>query len=105
MPRAGAWYPVVGEAGDERFVLQIRGKRVAIHKKLLELRPERPRTFTVVVRTRDTAATAAALRGEIDRTYAVCPACTNRVRILPDQSAASCPECSHRGEVAWWETG
>src|SRR5512135_1298490 len=74
MPRAGAWYPVVGEASNERAVLEVRGKRVAILKKLLEIRPDRPKVFTVVARSRDTAASVAGSRGEeIARVYAVCP--------------------------------
>jgi len=105
MPRAGAWYPVVGETTGDRAVLEIRGKKVAIHKKLLEIRPEKPKTFTVVVRTRSTVATVTASGVRMDQTYAVCPACTNRVRILKNDKVASCPECNHRGEVAWWETG
>src|SRR6185295_1940185 len=49
-PRAGAWYPIVGEAGDERVVLEIRGRRVAVQKKLLEIRAGRPDRITVVSR-------------------------------------------------------
>ena len=52
MPRAGGWYPVVGEASGDRAVIDVRGKRVAIHRKLLEIRPARPDVFTVVVRSR-----------------------------------------------------
>ena len=54
-PRAGAWSPVVGEAAGQRAVLEVRGTRVAILKSLLEIRPDRPKVFTVVVRSRDTA--------------------------------------------------
>lgn len=106
MPRAGAWYPVVGEASGQRAVLEIRGKRVAILKKLLEIRPRQPEVFTVVVRSRETVATVLADRGsEIGRVYAVCPACTQRVRVLENQAMATCASCGHRAEIAWWETG
>ena len=105
MPRAGAWYPVVGEATNERVVLEVRGRRVAIPRKFLEIRPDRPKVFTVVVRSRDTAANVEAGGRDMDRVYAVCPACTSRIRILQDQPVATCSECQHRGEVAWWETG
>ncbi len=105
-PRAGAWYPVVGETSGERLVLQVRGRRVAIQKKLLEVRSDRPRTFTVVIRTRETAQNVRAAGGpRIDMIYAVCPVCTMRMPILKDQPAATCAECGHGGEVAWWETG
>lgn len=102
-PRAGAWYPVFGDADDDRVVLEVRGRRVAVHRRLLEIRPDRPATFTVVVRSRDSFP-AMALTA-VDRVYAVCPHCTNRIRILENQPAAHCRECGHGGDVAWWETG
>jgi DNA-directed RNA polymerase subunit RPC12/RpoP len=106
MPRAGAWYPVVGEASGERAVIEVRGKRVAILKKLLEIRSDRPKVFTVVVRSRETAESVLAKRGsEIERIYAVCPECTQRVRVLEDQKQATCTRCGHHAEIAWWETG
>ena len=105
-PRSGAWYPVVGEASGQRAVIEVRGKRVAILKSLLEIRPDRPKVFTVVVRSRDTAARLLATGGpEIGRVYAVCPACTDRTRVLDNQSMATCAKCGHRAEIAWWETG
>ncbi len=105
-PRAGAWYPVVGDASGERAVLQVRGKRVAVQKKFLEIRPDRPTVVTVVVRSRDTTETAVQDRGApLDRVYAVCPACAERVRVVREQERATCPKCEHHGEVAWWETG
>ena len=105
-PRAGAWYAVVGETSGERAVLEVRGRRVAVHKKLLEIRTDRPNVFTVVVRSRETAEHASEKLGAaVQRVYAVCPACTARVRVLDDQPMATCGKCGHRGEVAWWETG
>lgn len=105
-PRAGAWYAVVGDASDDRAVLQVKDKRVAVHRKFLEIRPDRPQVFTVVVRSRNTAYDVLAVRGmKIDRIYAVCPACTGRVHVLQDQEMAMCTKCGHRAEVAWWETG
>lgn len=106
VPRASAWYPVVGEASGERAVLEVRGKRVAIQRKLLEIRPKRPDVFTVVVRPRDSAAKAPATGGSaLGLCYAVCPACTERVRVADRQTMATCPKCEHRAEIAWWETG
>jgi hypothetical protein len=106
MPRAGAWYPVVGEANNDRIVLEIRGKKVAIQKKFLEVREKRPETFTAVVRSRATVAMILKARGEeIQRTYAVCPNCMNRIAAFQGQAAASCKQCGHAAEIAWWETG
>ncbi len=104
VPRAGAWYPVLGETSGERAVLVIRGKRVAIQKRLLEIRPDRPEVFTVVVRSREEAATPAP-GAPIARVYAVCPACSQRVQVVDQQTLATCPKCGHEAEVAWWDTG
>jgi len=104
-PRAGAWYPIVGEAGDERVVLEIRGRRVAVQKKLLEIRAERPDRITVVSRGVQEESPAAGKAWDLGRTYGVCPACGARIRLFGDVPNATCGECGHRGEVAWWETG
>ncbi len=105
LPRAGAWYPVLGETSGDRAVLRIRGKRVAILKKLLEFRDERPRVFTVVIRPKEALADLAPFGAELARVYAVCPVCSQRVRIVDKQTMATCAGCGHDGEIAWWETG
>ncbi len=105
-PRAGAWYPVVGEASSGRVVLEVRGRRVAVQRRFLEIRPDRPNVFTVVVRTRGSVRMTERGEGaQGERVYAVCPYCTTRVRVLQDQPAVTCSRCGHRGAVAWWETG
>ncbi len=104
LPRAGAWYPVLGETSGERAVLVIRGRRVAIQKRLLEIRSDRPNVFTVVVRSREAAASLAP-GAPIARVYAVCPACSQRVQIVDQQLMATCTKCGHEAEVAWWDTG
>ena len=102
----GAWYPVVGETTSDRVVLDIVGRRVAIQRKYLEVRDKRPQTFTAVTRTRNTLTTLRKDHAlEIERIYAVCPQCMNRVPAFPGQAAASCKRCGHAGEIAWWETG
>lgn len=105
MPRAGAWYPVVAENGENRVVLQINERRVAVPRQLLEFRASRPTRFTVVSRALDDPNPAAGTPDDFGRTYAVCPACGSRVFVFDTQSAAACSSCGHRGEVAWWETG
>lgn len=104
-PRTGAWYPIVGEADDNRVVLEIRGKRVAVLRRLLEIRPDRPTWFSAVVRARGTEHPAAGTPQDLGRVYAVCPACGTRVRVSQDQIGALCPDCGHRGEIAWWDSG
>ena len=102
----GAWYPVVGETTNERVVIEIVGRKVAIQKKYLEVRDKRPNTFTAVTRTRQTLQTLRKDQAiEIERIYAVCPHCMNRVPAFPGQAQASCKRCGHAAEIAWWDTG
>lgn len=106
MPRAGAWYPVVGEASGERAVLEIGGKRVAVAKHLLEVRPDRPRSFTVVVWSRDSEERVlGAGATKFQRMYAVCPECADRTLVFENQPKTTCRKCGHHADVAWWETG
>lgn len=105
MPRAGAWYAVVGEASGERVVIDVRGKRVAVAKRFLEVREQRPKTFTVVWHSRESVARLKETLGpEVPRIYAVCPSCAQRVRVFEGQPMAQC-ECGHHAAVAWDETG
>lgn len=105
MPRAGAWYPVLGEAGPDRLILEIRGRRVAVRRHLFEVREERPRTFTVVVRTKDDPNPAHGTAQDVGRQYAVCPACGTRASLAGAPKVIRCAGCGHIGEVAYWETG
>ena len=104
-PRAGAWYPVIGETSDDRVVLEIRGRKVAVQRKLLEIRPDRPTRITVVSRGVTEQSPAAGKAWDLGRTYGVCPSCGSRIRLFGEVPVATCGECGHRGEVAWWETG
>jgi hypothetical protein len=104
-PRAGAWYPIVAETADQRVVLEIRGRRVAVLRRLLEIRAERPDRITVVYRGGNEPSPAAGKAWDLGRVYGVCPACGSRIRLFGEPPMALCGECGHRGEVAWWETG
>jgi len=102
MPRTGAWYPVVADAGNERAVLEINGRRVAIKKQLLEIRPERPRAFSGVIRSRTTVSAVQSLRdGQHDSVYAVCPLCAQRVPVSRNAAVVSCTACNHRDQIIW----
>ena len=104
-PRAGAWYPVIGEAAGQRIVLQIRGRKVAVLKRLVEVRAERPSRFTVVYKSPYERNPARGTAEDLGRRYAVCPSCGARLPIFHDPTMLICGICSHRGEVAYWETG
>ena len=102
-PRAGAWYPVVGKADNNRVVLEIRGKRVAVKRHLVELRDRRPDKFTVV--TLPKAGASAQETGSLGHRYAVCPSCNARVPLWGEPQKITCGTCHHSGVVAYWETG
>lgn len=104
MLRHGAWYLVVDDLG-KRLVVVVKGRRVAVPRHLLEVRPRRPNRFTVVYRTREEASPAYGTPGNMGRVYAVCPAAGCRVPLVGEPPLLRCPRCGHEGEVAWWETG
>lgn len=105
MPRRGAWYPVVGEASEDRAVLEIRGRKVAVARRYLEIRAQRPPSFTAVVRGVDEPNPARGTPADLGPVYAVCPRCAGRTAVMPKAPVLTCASCRYRGEVAWWESG
>jgi hypothetical protein len=103
--RQGVWYAVVDPHLGERVVLQVKGRRVAVPKRFLEIRERRPTRFTVVYLARNAPNPAAGTPRDLGRRYAVCPSCGIRARLFGEPPVIQCKECGHRGEVAWWETG
>jgi len=104
MPRHGAWYPIRNK-GETRVVLDVHGQRVALPIEQVEVRDQRPDRFTVVHRVATQPNPAQGTRQDLGRVYAVCPSCTQRVRLFGQQERTECPACRHKGVVAWWETG
>lgn len=104
-PRAGAWYPILGNADDHRVVLEIRGRRVAVLKRLLEIRDDLPKVFTVVYRSRAEPNPAEGSVDDLGQKYAVCPSCSSRLPLFHEPARLMCGTCGHSGEVAYWETG
>ncbi|MBI2615341.1 MAG: hypothetical protein HYW52_06665 [Gemmatimonadetes bacterium] len=103
--RQGVWYPIVNPDLGERVVVQVKDRRVAVPKRLLEIRAKRPTRFTVVYLARNQPNPAEGTARYLGRKYAVCPACGVRVRLAGEPERLQCVECGHQGEVAWWETG
>jgi hypothetical protein len=103
--RQGVWYEVVDPDLGERVVLQVRDRRVAVHRRYLEIRDSRPTRFTVVYLAINTFNPAAGTPRDLGRKYAVCPTCGVRLRLFGEPTTIQCKDCGHRGEVAWWETG
>ncbi len=103
--RQGVWYRVVNPDLGERVVVQVKDRRVAVPKRSLEIRDQRPTRFTVVYLARNEPNPAEGTARFLGRKYAVCPVCAVRVRLAGEPEQVQCAECGHRGEVAWWETG
>lgn len=87
------------------MVVQVKERRVAVPKRLLEIRAKRPTRFTVVYLARNQPNPAEGTARYLGRKYAVCPVCGVRVRVAGEPERLQCAECGHTGEVAWWETG
>lgn len=104
--RAGAWYPVIdNNRPDDSVILVMRNRNVRVPSRLVEIRRDRPRKFTVVYRGPSDTNPAAGTRRDLGRIYGVCPASGHRVRLHGPEIRVECPGCGYRGEVAWYETG
>jgi len=103
--RAGAWYPVLEARKDGSTILVVRHRSVRVPARLLEIRPKRSVTFSVVHTSRHDPNPAAGTRRDRGPTYAVCPASGHRIRIIGQPPRLECPGCGYRGEIAWDETG
>jgi len=96
---------MLGETSGERAVIEIHGRKVAIAKRFLEVRPDRPNSFTAVIRGQDEPNPARGTPADLGQTYAVCPCCGGRNSVSGRAPMLTCTTCRHRGEVAWWEAG
>lgn len=82
--RRGAWYRVVEDKGQSWVVLDVHHVEVRIPKDDVDLRGDRPTTWSVV-----------------RAPYLVCPGCHVR-RYVPGQVKESkCPECGNTYKVDW----
>src|SRR3972149_5522483 len=99
--RQGVWYPIVDPDLGERVVVQVKERRVAVPKRLLEIRAKQPTRFTVVYLARNQPNPAEGTARYLGRKYAVCPACGVRVRLSGEPERVQCAGGGHQGEVAW----
>lgn len=103
--RAGAWYPVMQDDLEDRVSLWLYGQLVDVPRRFLEIRPRRPKRFTVVYRAEDERPAGRASIYNLGKKYGVCPICLHRFALFGQPERKECPNCGHDGEVAWWETG
>lgn len=74
---------------------------MALHTDLVELRQDRPSSFSVVERDPVDRNPAAGTAADLGLTYAVCPASRTRVRLTGYPDYLECPDCGYRGFVDW----
>ncbi len=104
--RRGAWYPVVNEAVNSMVVLDVRKNNVPVPRDMLVLLDGPPSTWTVVQWHESERGAQRASEEILGLTYAVCPACHARARLIPpDAERLTCPECQGSFDVNWNDIG
>ncbi len=103
--RAGAWYPVMKDDLEDRVSLWLYGQLVDVPRRFLEIRPRRPKRFTVVYRAGYKKPAGRPSVHNLGKSYGVCPICLHRFALFGQPERKECPNCGHEGEIAWWETG
>jgi len=97
--RRGAWYRVLQVASLET-VIEVNRKPLSVPSYLLEIVSTPPRCWTVVPTPRSVPRGV----GYLGKSYAVCPRCRDRVRLLPGKPRRMpCESCRTDFEVAWDE--
>ena len=99
--RRGAWYPVVSTNLPNRVVLDAGRREIALHKELVDLRPDRPARFSIVNKTDTDRNPAAGTPSDIGLEYAVCPVCRERIAMAVHDPTLECTACYFRGPVDW----
>ena len=82
--RRGAWYRVVEEPGKPWVVLDVNRVEVRVPKETLEIRPERPKAWSVV-----------------HEPHLVCPGCHKRQHVTGRPGEVACQECGRSYGVDW----
>ncbi len=100
--RHGAWYPVVEDKREDRVALMLYGDPVYVPRRILDVRPRRPRHFSIVHRVGYVPDTSRKSM-DLGARYVVCPDCSYRSALWGRPSARTCEACGHQGEIGWWE--
>jgi hypothetical protein len=82
--RRGAWYRVVEDGKQPWVVVDVHQVEVRVPRDKLEVRQERPRTWSVV-----------------DVPHLVCPGCHKRQYVSGQPTEVTCPECGNGFGVDW----
>lgn len=99
--RRGAWYPVLEES-DDAVVLEVDHQPLRVPRTDVRMRPDRPNTWSVVVRTGVMRPTLAGQK--LVTSYAVCPDCTGRQEFDGEPESMMCTRCRRAAKVDWSTT-
>lgn len=101
--RRGAWYAVVQDTHPDRVSILLYGRPVQVPRRILEIRKDKPKFFSVVNRVDYDEDARRKSQYNLGKRYGVCPECTKRFGLWAKSETVTCPECKHTGPVAWWE--
>lgn len=101
--RRGAWYAVVRNDQPDRVSIRMGSRSVDVPRRLVEVRGDRPKYFSVVNRVGYHHEQRRQSLHNLGKLYAVCPVCSDRFALWGHPEKTQCPGCRHEGEVAWWE--
>jgi hypothetical protein len=82
--RRGAWYRVVEDNGNPWVVLDVHNVEIRIPREDVEVRADRPHTWSVV-----------------RHPYLVCPGCHTRRYVIGEPRGYRCPECGNEYPIDW----
>lgn len=99
--RRGAWYPILEET-PEGIVVEVDQQRLLLSRHEVRLRPDRPTSWSIVVRTGVMRPTLAGPK--LVTTYAVCPDCTARQEFEGKPESMMCARCRRAAKVDWSTT-
>ncbi len=85
----------------DRVILDVADRNLVVHRDLVELRRDRPGSFSLVTRSASDRNPALGTPADLGRTYAVCPWSRSRVRLTGRPDHLECPDCGHTGVVDW----
>ena len=93
---------MLNDKREDRVGLALYGAEVDVPRKILELRPRRPKHFSIVHRVGHGPGESRK-QHDIGTRYLVCPACGNRSALWGRPTKRVCDGCGHNGEIGWWE--
>lgn len=100
--RRGAWYPVLEETADGHVVVEVDQQPLRLRREDVMIRPDRPDTWSVVVRTGVLRPTLAGQK--LVTRYAVCPDCSSRQEFEGEPETLICNRCRRAAKVDWSRT-